>query len=406
MRALQKYLKPPLVPDWQYITLKKVAKLEYGAPLADGVRRHGDIPVYGSNGLVGFHDTALVKGPGIVVGRKGTAGEVVWCEKDFFPIDTTYYVNVDSELYSIRWLYYLLKHADLGMLQASTGVPGLSRPDAYKLILPVPKKDEQLRIAGLLNKVDEAMAKTEASIDAAQKLKRALMQNLLTGKLKPDGTWRRDDEFDIDPKLGRVPKGWTPVRGKALFHIHGSTASLGSRDEPVRKTCLFMKVEDFNTLGNDPFIVETEEVFEAPSSKPIYPCKPGWLVVAKRGAAISHNRVRLLKKDTVLDPNLMAIEMLGKHLSEYFRYVLLFERLARFAEVSSIPQLNNKDLYPRTFVMPTPDVQIEILKRIYSVESVVQHRNEKLVILSKLKTSLMQKLLTGKVRIPPDLVIE
>ncbi len=288
-------------------------------------------------------------------------------------------------------------------MTAGTQHPRVSWRDISRYQIALPKNRwEKEAIATSMGLVEHGIAATQASIAAAQKLKQALMQNLLTGKLKPDGTWRREDKFYIDPKFGRVPTRWSVKKGKNLFRIHGGTASKDSRGKPLSATCLFMKVEDFNTPANDPFIVETENAFEPPPAKPVYPCKPGWIVVAKRGAAISHNRVRMLAKEAILDPNLMAIEMLGEHSPEYFRYLLLLERLDRYSEVSSIPQLNNKDLYPRSFVMPPPDEQAEILKAIESVEAVFKSRNKKLSILRTLKAALMQNLLSGKIRIPAE----
>src|SRR5690606_8645019 len=73
---------------------------------------------------------------------------------------------------------------------------------------------EQTAIATILSKVDEAIAATQNSIKAAEKLKKALMQNLLTGKLKPDGSWRSEDEFYEDEKFGKVPLGWEVARVK------------------------------------------------------------------------------------------------------------------------------------------------------------------------------------------------
>lgn len=56
----------------------------------------GRFPVYGSNGIVGFHSQALVKGPGVVVGRKGSSGTVTFSESDFTPIDTAFYVSIKT----------------------------------------------------------------------------------------------------------------------------------------------------------------------------------------------------------------------------------------------------------------------------------------------------------------------
>src|SRR5690349_17347948 len=93
--------KPPLQvepipgpsPEWAEVTLGEIISLEYGRSLPEKTRRPGSIPVYGSNGVVGWHDEALVPTGGIIVGRKGTAGSVTVSCDPFWPIDTTYFVK-------------------------------------------------------------------------------------------------------------------------------------------------------------------------------------------------------------------------------------------------------------------------------------------------------------------------
>lgn len=92
--------------------------------------------VYGSGGHVGWHDEALVTGPGIVVGRKGNVGSVYWSDGDFFPIDTTYYVKSDLPLRFLDQLLRTLKYVD-----SHAAVPGLSRDQAYGLIVAEPTGD-------------------------------------------------------------------------------------------------------------------------------------------------------------------------------------------------------------------------------------------------------------------------
>ncbi|WP_240451663.1 restriction endonuclease subunit S [Helicobacter sp. L8] len=74
--------------------LGEVLNLEYGKALQEGKRRAGGYPVVGSNGIVGYHDTYIVKAPCIIVGRKGSAGKVTDIEKDCYPIDTTFYNQI------------------------------------------------------------------------------------------------------------------------------------------------------------------------------------------------------------------------------------------------------------------------------------------------------------------------
>ena len=83
--------------DWKKKELGKEIELSYGKGLTETTRKEGTIPVFGSNGIVGFHNEFLVKGPGVVIGRKGSVGEVKYSKADFWPIDTTYYVKLRSD---------------------------------------------------------------------------------------------------------------------------------------------------------------------------------------------------------------------------------------------------------------------------------------------------------------------
>lgn len=153
---------------WPTKDLAHVISLEYGASLRASDRNpSGNIPVAGSNGIDGYHSKAFVKGPGIVVGRKGSAGKITWFDTDFWPIDTTYYVKpkVRSEL---RWIYYLLKSLRLDRFAIVTGVPGLNRNDAYRLRFSLPPPSEQQRIVEILDQADDLRKKrTEADVKAA-----------------------------------------------------------------------------------------------------------------------------------------------------------------------------------------------------------------------------------------------
>lgn len=86
----------PLSTQYPSVRFETIATLEYGKSLPSKNRKAGDYPVMGSNGIDGFHSEFLVKGPGIVVGRKGSAGKIVYSEKSFWPIDTTYWLDFNQ----------------------------------------------------------------------------------------------------------------------------------------------------------------------------------------------------------------------------------------------------------------------------------------------------------------------
>ncbi len=120
------------IPEgWEVKALGEVIELAYGKALKAGDRKGGDIPVYGSNGQVGWHDEKLSDGPGIVVGRKGNPGIVTWAHSDFFPIDTAFYGIAKIPDMSLHFLFYALVDQDLPSVSADSAVPGLNRNLAY-----------------------------------------------------------------------------------------------------------------------------------------------------------------------------------------------------------------------------------------------------------------------------------
>jgi type I restriction enzyme S subunit len=126
-----------LVPEgWPVRRLGDEIELAYGKALKAEDRRSGNVPVYGSSGVVGAHNASLVAGPGIIVGRKGNVGSVHWSELSFFPIDTVYYVVT---VLPLHYVYFNLQCQNF--LNNDAAVPGLNRNQAYSLPLIVPARE-------------------------------------------------------------------------------------------------------------------------------------------------------------------------------------------------------------------------------------------------------------------------
>lgn len=132
-------------PGWEVVEFDSVCTLEYGASLRKQDRIEGPYPVMGSNGVSGWHNEYLIEGPAIIVGRKGSAGEVTYVESNCFPIDTTYYVKIaDPQSTDTIFLYHVLKGMNLRDLRGGAGIPGLNRNDVYfKHKIPLPPLEIQ-----------------------------------------------------------------------------------------------------------------------------------------------------------------------------------------------------------------------------------------------------------------------
>ena len=152
---------------YEMVPFDEVCTLEYGASLPKKNRVAGPYPVMGSNGISDYHSEYLIEGPAIIVGRKGSAGEVSYVESNCFPIDTTYYVKlVNPDCTDIRYLHHLLKTLDLPSLRGGAGVPGLNRNDVYqKYKLPLPPLEVQRELVAEVESYQRVMDGARAVID-------------------------------------------------------------------------------------------------------------------------------------------------------------------------------------------------------------------------------------------------
>jgi type I restriction enzyme S subunit len=169
MSAANQRMLGHIPQGWEVKKLGDVVELKYGKALKKEDRRDGEFPVFGSSGIVGTHDMALVQGPGVVVGRKGNVGSVFWCDTDFCVIDTAYYVTSSLPL---RYLFYVLP--TLNFLNSDAAVPGLSRNQAYTLEIFIPPLPIQQRIAGILSAYDELIENSQRRIKILESMASAL----------------------------------------------------------------------------------------------------------------------------------------------------------------------------------------------------------------------------------------
>lgn len=137
--------------------LGDICDFTYGKALRADHRSSGRVPVFGSNGIVGWHNQPITAGSTIIIGRKGSIGKVAWSDVSCYPIDTTYFIDRTKVECDLRWLYYALRALDLSNLDRSTAVPGLNREDAYEKSVRFPSVPEQQKLAKLMDSADRGM---------------------------------------------------------------------------------------------------------------------------------------------------------------------------------------------------------------------------------------------------------
>ena len=318
----------------------------------------------------------------ILISKKGVlASTMTMLQFDEKQIDKAYFG------YSFQNLEYILKAKTAG-----SGIPHADKGVINKLEFYKPTLSEQSAIAAILSKVDEAITSVQASISAAERLKKSLMQNLLTGRMKPDGTLRKDDEFYVDEKFGKVPKGWEVKRIDEIAE---------------RKTDVI-----------DP--TKTKEVYDYIGLEHIIPneftrCGKGLsnetvaLKVKFNKGDLLYGKLRpYLNKVFISDiSGVGSTEFIVLKQNEFTNWVYLNFQLQRFLDYTKSmtagtqhPRASWKDIKHYLVCMPKDEQEKESIEnKLLSLEQYKISQSAKIEKLERLKKSLMQNLLTGSVRV-------
>ena len=171
---------------WTRTSIGDQVTLQRGFDITKDQQRAGPVPVVSSGGTKSFHDTPMVRGPGVVMGRKGTLGKVFFLDEEFWPHDTTLWVK-DFKGNDPRFVFHFFSVLDVKWLDSGAANPALNRNQVHALPVIWPSLPEQRAAAALFDKVSleaEDLADVyERKLAALDKLKTSLLHQAFTGAL-------------------------------------------------------------------------------------------------------------------------------------------------------------------------------------------------------------------------------
>lgn len=146
----------------------------------------GNIPVYGSGGIINYIDTYIYDKESVLIPRKGSIGNLFYVDKPFWTVDTIFYTVIDKDVVIPKYLYYYLSKMNLEKLNTAGGVPSLTQTVLNKILIPLPPLEEQQRIIDILDRFDKLCNDISeglpAEIEARQKQYEYYREKLLTFK--------------------------------------------------------------------------------------------------------------------------------------------------------------------------------------------------------------------------------
>ena len=206
--------------EWSECLVGDVVNLKRGYDLPRQKRRPGKVPIVSSSGTSDFHDTAMVEGPGVITGRYGTIGNVYYVEEDFFPLNTTLYVQ-DFKGNDKRFISYFLRTIDFFSCSDKAAVPGVNRNHLHLLEATIPPLAEQKAIAHILGTLDDKIELNRKTSETLEGIAKALFKSWFVDfdpvRAKAEGrpTGLPDEVSELFPdsfeesELGKIPSGWS-----------------------------------------------------------------------------------------------------------------------------------------------------------------------------------------------------
>lgn len=334
----------------------------------------------------------------VLLSHKGTIGEVAIVPKGYeyvmlTPQVTYYRLNPSGCLYYEYLFHYFLgdKYQSIFKTLATQSTRSYLGITAQKeLEIDVPPLAEQIIIAKILSTWDQAISTTEQLLANSQQQKKALMQQLLTGKkrlLDKNGV-----RFSGEWKHGRLGELCTLKGGSAFKEEY---QGLSEGDLP------FVKVSDMNLKGNDKYIIHANNWIANETAKLIkaqaFPKDA--IVFAKVGAALLLNRRRVLLRPTIIDNNMMAATPTKLGDASFLYQLMLAIDFAKFVQDGAVPSVNQGDLASFKISYPELEEQQKIASVLTAADQEIATLQRKLDCLKQEKKALMQQLLTGKRRV-------
>ena len=384
--------------DWENNKLGDIIELVYGKSLPKSKRKVGTVPVYGSNGIVGYHNEAIVNEPGIIVGRKGSAGNVKFSTSPFCPIDTTFYITQEHTKLDLSYLFYALEALNLKRILGDVGVPGLNREMAYLEELEYPEtRIEQHKIAYVLGMVQKAIEKQGRLIKATTELKKALMQKLFTEGLH--GESQKETDFGYSPESWKVQ----PFENTGEV-VYGIQAAVANNLKPIGKKILTNK----NITLDGRINLEKLNYFELSTKRHFQTIlQKGDLLFNWRSGSKEHvgktALFDLTEGEYTHSSFILRIRVNEKHHSLFLYYYLNFLRETGYYQkvqtYSINAKFNKSAINAMPIALPDKDEQIKIAEIISTIDKKLDNSIAKKKANQDMFKTLLQELMTRQRRV-------
>jgi len=381
-------------PCWRQLKWGDLATLEYGKGLRGYQAAKSRYPVYGTNGLIGWHDTALCKKPGIIIGRKGAYRGVHLSKTPFFVIDTAFYLNLLSNEVDLTWAYYQLINFDINKIDSGSAIPSTSREAFYQIPVLLPPLLTQRKIAAILSAYDDLTENNMRRIAILEEMARSLYREWFVHFRFPGHEKIRM----VESEMGLIPEGWEVNTLENLGTIvTGKTPSKLVFEYFNEAYMPFVKTPD---LHGNIFCIQTEEYLseQGALSQKNKTIPPNSLCVNCIGAKSGAVSITTFQCQTNQQINSMILE--EKYLREFLFFALvgLKETIHQYgSNGATMVNLNKGKFGALRTIYPEQSILMRFHELTYPMFEEIKALQLKNLNLRQTRDLLLPKLISGEV---------
>ena len=235
--------------------LSDLATIKYGKNQKKVLSESGNIPIYGTGGLMGYATTALYDKPSVLIGRKGTIGKVKYVEHPFWTVDTLFYTIINTDIVLPKYLYYVMSLIDLNNYNEGTTIPSLRTETLNRLEFDIPSLVEQETILSCLNPIDEKIALNNAINNNLEQQTQAIFKSWFVDFELNYGIMPSDWKVS---QLGSIAKisteVFSPAKNPNVEVEHYSIPAYDEKRYPVFETSNGIKSNKYRLSSNSVMI--------------------------------------------------------------------------------------------------------------------------------------------------------
>lgn len=380
--------------EWKEVRLGDILNFRRGHDLPHSAMKPGNIPVAGSNGVIGYHDTATPIKPILTIGRSGNVGKPYFYE-EAWAHNTTLYVD-DFKGNDPKFLYYLCQTMPFANLGGGSAVPTLNRNHIHPLETKIPVKvEDQCRIASILSSLDRKIELNNKINADLEEMAQAVFKNWFV-----DFEPFRDGKF-VDSELGMIPEGWKVGRADDFYQINiGKT--------PPRKEHKWFSTNPSDKIWVSIANMGNSGIFISDSSEYL-----------TKEAVDSHNII-MVPRNTILlsfkltvgrvaiaDKELTTNEAIARFIlsdDKYMEFLYLYLKKYDYNSLGSTSSIatavNSKTIKGMQMLQPSDNVidafHIQVNPIFEKIRSLAKENSR----LSLLRDTLLPRLMSGEIEVP------